>query len=60
MEQKQDLAVNSKESQIVQVMRHSNPTMTVEEFEKMKVRLLQVVDGDQEQADRVVFGGGLY
>ena len=60
LEQKQDLAVNSKESQIVQVMRHSNPTMTVEEFEKMKVRLLQVVDGDQEQADRVVFGGGLY
>ena len=60
LDQKHDQALYSEESQIVQVMRSSNPTVSVEEFDKMKLRLLQVVEGDHEQADRIVYGGGLY
>lgn len=60
LEEKQKLAVHSKESQIVHAMRSANPNMEVSDFEKMKQRLLEVVDGDREQVDRIVFGGGLY
>ena len=60
LENKHDQALYSEESQIVQVMRHSQPTLSVEDFEKMKVRLLEVVQGDTEQADRIIYGGGLY
>jgi hypothetical protein len=60
LEEKQRLAVHSKESQIVYAMRSANPNMQPDEFEKMKEKLLQVVDGDREQVDRIVFGGGLY
>lgn len=60
LEKKHAEAVYSKESQIVQVMRSADPKMNVDEFEKLKERLLAAVDGDREQVDRVVFGGGLY
>jgi hypothetical protein len=60
LEKKQAQAVHSKESQIVKVMRSADPKMDVDEFEKLKERLLEAVDGDREQVDRVVFGGGLY
>jgi membrane protein implicated in regulation of membrane protease activity len=60
LERKQDLAVHSKESQIVNAMRSANPALGVDEFEKLKERLLGAVDGDREQVDRIVFGGGLY
>ena len=60
LERKQDIAVRSKESQIVGVMRSANPEMTVEDFHKLQERLLGAVDGDREQVDRIVFGGGLY
>jgi len=60
LEKKHAEAVYSKESQIVQVMRSADPKMNVDEFDKLKERLLAAVDGDREQVDRVVFGGGLY
>jgi hypothetical protein len=60
LEKKHAEAVYSKESQIVQVMRSADPKMSVDDFEKLKERLLVAVDGDREQVDRVVFGGGLY
>ena len=60
LEEKQKLAVHSKESQIVHAMRSASPNMEVSDFEKMKQRLLEVVGGDREQVDRIVFGGGLY
>lgn len=60
LERKKDLAVHSKESQIVSVMRSANPDMQADEFEKLKERLLGAVGGDREQVDRIVFGGGLY
>ena len=60
LEQKQQIAVHSKESQIVGIMRSANPHVPVDEFEKMQEKLLQVVDGDREQADRIIYGGGLY
>ena len=60
LERKQALAVHSKESQIVKVMRSADPKMSVTEYEGLKVKLLEAVDGDTEQVDRLVFGGGLY
>ena len=60
LEKKHAEAVYSKESQIVQVMRSADPKMSVDDFEKLKEKLLAAVDGDREQVDRVVFGGGLY
>lgn len=60
LERKKDIAVHSKESQIVNVMRSANPDMQPDEFEKLKERLLGAVGGDREQVDRIVFGGGLY
>lgn len=60
LEKKRDMAVNGNESQITKLMRTANPNMTVEEYEILKDQLLTAVDGDKEQVDRVVFGGGLY
>ena len=60
LERKKELAVHSKESQIVSVMRSANPDMQPDDFEKLKERLLGAVGGDREQVDRIVFGGGLY
>lgn len=60
LERKQDLAVHSKESQIVQLMRSAKPDMPPGEFESLKEKLLSAVEGDREQVDRILFGGGLY
>jgi len=60
LEKKQALAVHSKESQIVKVMRSADPKMDVNDFEALREKLLTAVDGDREQVDRIVFGGGLY
>jgi hypothetical protein len=60
LETKKDLAVHSKESQIVTLMRSANPQMNADEFEKLKEKLLGAVQGEREQVDRIVFGGGLY
>jgi hypothetical protein len=60
LDRKRDVAVRSKESQIVSVMRSANPEMNADDFEKLKEKLLGAVDGDREQVDRIVFGGGLY
>lgn len=60
LDKKKDAAVNGNESRITKAMRSANPNMTVDEFEKLKIKLLEAVDGDAEQVDRVVYGGGLY
>jgi hypothetical protein len=60
LEKKQAVAVHSKESQIVKVMRSADPKMNVDDFEKLRERLLGEVGGDKEQVDRLIFGGGLY
>ena len=60
LDRKRTEAVTSKESQIVAVMRSANPDMKGEDFEKLKEKLLGAVEGDREQIDRIVFGGGLY
>ena len=60
LERKQDLAVHSKESQIVQLMRSAKPDMPENEFESLKAKLLTAVDGEKDQVDRILFGGGLY
>ncbi len=60
LDKKKDIAVNGNESRITKAMRSANPNMTVDEFERLKIQLLDAVDGDTEQVDRVVYGGGLY
>lgn len=60
LERKQNLAVHSKESQIVHIMRSAKPDMREGEFDTLKEKLLAAVEGDREQVDRILFGGGLY